>query len=533
MENRIGKKLLGPNNEQFIIKTKIGKGSFGEVYQAVGENSNQKVAVKMIPSNKLSSPETLSFRGLLNEIKHALLQIRHPNVVSYLYVDEGTDEKIGPYVMIEYVEDGTLLDLLNEFRDKNELMPLNDAISLMRQIALGAEAINEKVIHRDIKPDNILLVGRSETPTPKITDFGISKFAIEETRLETFKGIQHFFYISPEVIKRETNTYKIDVYSVGLVFYEILSLQHPLLIQLSNPEDIFEWQDAHLHLLTPDIRTLRVDVPLHLSKLLLQMTDKFPSNRPNWQEVLSSINYEQPTSKPIAPIDSSLISFMQKHVEDKLKAEQQKKFKELENKKKAEQRKLLNAEIKNHQINLFDKFDAIIIELNRQVPDYIIEIKAEENERFYKLPNKKVIECSITQSNWVDFMFGEKRDFLSFGFIGCSGGFTANIILNGTSNNISEAYWQAIGLTVSGIISGDARYKAYQDAGVDDMTIKYAEYFDGNEPWRRDAPSYFGFRNLNALAELILNKSTSRYNVQYLDLMQTFNDVIKVAMQMP
>jgi serine/threonine protein kinase len=533
MGNRIGEKILGPNGEKFIIEARLGEGGFGEVYRAVGEISKQIVALKMIPSNKLSDPSTLSFRALFNEIKHALLEIRHPNVISYLYVDDGTQESIGPYVMLEYVEDGTLLDLLQELRSKNELIPLEDAVSLMRQIALGVEAINEQVIHRDIKPDNILLVGRKENPTPKIADFGISKFALDETRLETFKGIQHFFYISPEVIKREKNTYKIDTYSVGLVFYEILSLQHPLLIQISNPNDLFEWQDAHLHLLPPDIRTLRADVPLHLSKLLLQMTDKLPSNRPNWQEVLASINYEQPTLKPIAPIDSSLISIMQKHVEDKFKEEQQKKAQELEDQKRVERWKLINAEIKNHRNKLLEKFDAIIEELNIQVPDYLIEILKEENGRLYRLPNNKTIDCSITQLNWIEGMYGEHKTVQLVGFIGCSGGFSANLILAGNREDISNAAWQAIGATVSGIISGEARIKAYKDAGVDDKTIRYAEYLDGNAFWRRDAPGYFGFHNFGAFIESFSSSGMGRYNFEYLDLMQTFNDVIKVSMQMP
>jgi eukaryotic-like serine/threonine-protein kinase len=532
MEIRIGKKILGPNGEKYIIEKRIGAGGFGEVYRAVGENSKQVVALKMIPPKELNNPITLSFRSLLNEIKHALLEIKHPNVVSYLYVDEGTDEKIGPYLMLEYIEGGTLLDLIQDLRNKNELMPFEESIALMRQIALGTEAINEKVIHRDIKPDNILLTEQAGKIITKIADFGISKISIENTRLETFKGIQHWFYKSPESFRDEKNTFKIDIYSVGLVFYEILSLQHPLAIQLSDINDFSQWRDAHLHLPTPDIRTLRTGVPLHLAKLLLKMTDKYPYNRPEWEEILASINFEQPTLKPIISIDPSLTSLMQKHVEDEFQKEQERKIQELENKRKAEQRQLIRAKIKNIQDNLLENFDVIIEELGKQVQGYNIIIEKEENKRVYKFPNKKIVECTFAQPDWIEVVFGSKKNLQTVGFIGCSGGLTANVVLLGNKEDLSSTNWQAIGATVSGIIGGEARIRAYQDAGVDNPTINYAEYTEGNKLWRRDAPSFFGFRNFRTFVNNFVETGMTRYNFNYFDLMQTFNNVIKVAMQM-
>ena len=99
-------------------------------------------------------------------------------------------------------------------------IPMPRAVEMMIDIAQGARAINEKLVHRDIKPDNILIEGK----TLKIGDFGISKFVDESTRLQTFKGGQHIAYMAPEGWVGEANTFKLDVYAVGLVFFEILAL---------------------------------------------------------------------------------------------------------------------------------------------------------------------------------------------------------------------------------------------------------------------------------------------------------------------
>ncbi len=157
-----------------------------------------------------------------------MLEVRHPNVVSYLYVNEDESEEISPYVIMEFIEGGTLFDLLKRLKQNSANLSLENTISLMRGIALGAEAINEKIIHRDIKPDNIMLDGTEDNYIPRIADFGISKIAIEPTRPETFKGTQAVSYMAPEVWNQQKHSIKIDVYSVGLVFYEILMLEHPL-----------------------------------------------------------------------------------------------------------------------------------------------------------------------------------------------------------------------------------------------------------------------------------------------------------------
>src|ERR1700756_3686338 len=94
----IGTTIIGPDNERFKITDFLGNGAFGEVYRAVGENSGNVVAVKLIPLSLLPSEESKT--ALLNEIRTAQ-QVEHPNVVRILHVNDGTSSPVGPYVFME------------------------------------------------------------------------------------------------------------------------------------------------------------------------------------------------------------------------------------------------------------------------------------------------------------------------------------------------------------------------------------------------------------------------------------------------
>jgi serine/threonine protein kinase len=189
-------------------------------------------------------------------------------------------------VFMEYIGDGNLADLLRKQIQASAELPLSRAIEMMIDIAQGARAANAKVIHRDIKPDNILISGSRL----KIGDFGISKLVDESTRTKTFKGGQHIAYMAPEGWLCQANTFKIDVYSVGLVYYQILTLKHPLLDKVSDSGNFLEWEKAHLYEPCPDIRSARKDVPVGIAQLLSRMVSKRPQDRPAWDEVLKLLS---------------------------------------------------------------------------------------------------------------------------------------------------------------------------------------------------------------------------------------------------
>jgi eukaryotic-like serine/threonine-protein kinase len=164
----------------------------------------------------------------------------------------------------------------------------------------------------------------------------ISKFVDESTRLHTFKGRQHIWYMAPEGWANQANTIKIDVYSVGLVFYEILTLQHPLLPHVADPTDFLDWEKAHLYQPCPDVRTSRNDVPLSIAQLLSRMVSKRPDDRPYWDEVLNVL------SQPSVVSGTTKNPTITAAVEAAVARKEQEKRKELELLAQQSQRPLQN-----------------------------------------------------------------------------------------------------------------------------------------------------------------------------------------------
>ncbi len=207
MENYVGKRLDG----RYEIQEIIGVGGMSVVYKAYDNVDDRIVAVKILKDEFASDDDFV--RRFKNESK-AIAVLSHPNIVKVYDVSFG--EKL-QYIVMEYVDGITL----KEYIQKQGTITWNDAVFFISQILKALQHAHDKgIVHRDIKPQNIILL---PTGNIKVTDFGIARFSRTETRTLTENAIGSVHYISPEQAKGEFTDERADIYSLGVVFYELLA----------------------------------------------------------------------------------------------------------------------------------------------------------------------------------------------------------------------------------------------------------------------------------------------------------------------
>ena len=201
----------------YDIREEIGRGGMGEVYRAVRADGQftKEVALKLVRAGA----DTASVLSRFRNERQILAGLDHPNIAHLL--DGGTTEDGVPYLVMELVE-GTPLD---SFCDSHRLS-ITERLTLFRQVCSAVQYAHQRlVIHRDIKPSNILV---TEDGTPKLLDFGIAKIVDPSSTAEsTFAHPMTPEYASPEQVRCETITTSTDVYSLGVVLYQLLTGRSP------------------------------------------------------------------------------------------------------------------------------------------------------------------------------------------------------------------------------------------------------------------------------------------------------------------
>lgn len=211
MDRFVGKRLDG----RYEIKEIIGVGGMAVVYKAYDNIEDRIVAVKILKEEFVSNEEFT--RRFKNESK-AIAVLSHPNIVKVFDVSFGD---LIQYIVMEYIDGITLKELI----EKEGSLRWKDALYFTVQILKGLQHAHDKgIVHRDIKPQNIMVLPDG---TIKVTDFGIARFARSEQRTITDKAIGSVHYISPEQARGEVTDEKADIYSVGVMLYEMLTGQLP------------------------------------------------------------------------------------------------------------------------------------------------------------------------------------------------------------------------------------------------------------------------------------------------------------------
>lgn len=207
MDKYTGKRL----DARYEIHELIGVGGMALVYRAYDTIDDRTVAIKILKDEFLGNIEFI--RRFKNESK-AIAVLSHPNIVKVYDVSFG--DRI-QYIVEEYIDGITLKDYL----DQQKEIKWKEAIHFTVQILRALQHAHEKgVVHRDIKPQNIMLL---QDGTIKVTDFGIARFSRSETRTMTDKAIGSVHYIAPEQARGDLTDEKADIYSVGVMLYEMIT----------------------------------------------------------------------------------------------------------------------------------------------------------------------------------------------------------------------------------------------------------------------------------------------------------------------
>ncbi len=274
------------NNVEYQVIRRIKNGGFGTVY-LVKDNEQKNYALKVIQSN-VNPKFQDSFN---NEVKTAI-NLQHEYIVDYVNFEFIGSDAL--FLIMEYADGGTLEDELKE-REKNKLFyTFDEQIKKFTNLAKAMKYLSASIVHRDIKPSNILI----KDGKLMITDFGLAKLAEENTRSMTFKGFGTIKYIAPEAWLNQANTIQMDIYSMGIVFYEIATLNYPY--EVNTPFNEESFKNAHLYSTIIDPVKYNKKINPKIVALLRKMLEKSLSQRfNNWDEILSIISLDQEEEDPL------------------------------------------------------------------------------------------------------------------------------------------------------------------------------------------------------------------------------------------
>lgn len=269
-------------NEYKIIEV-IGRGGMGIVLSITRVSDGKKFALKAL---SLFIKDDNDYRALTNE--GILAQsIEHKNVIKYHYFHDGTKyPNLDPYIIMDLADKKNLQDLINEKLVSNLLLEQWELVNIFSQIIDWMEAINKVLIHRDIKPGNIL-ISNNEI---KISDFGISKVIGDPTRSKSFKWSGTLPFFPPECFSSSKNTIQMDIYSMGIVFYILATLKHPYETnkKLTSEE---EWRNAHLYSTAPLGVDFNKTISPKIFSIIQKMIEKDPEKRfSQWNDIREEIS---------------------------------------------------------------------------------------------------------------------------------------------------------------------------------------------------------------------------------------------------
>lgn len=269
--------LIGKHIEQYRLDALLGDGGMGTVYEAYDTNLNRRIAIKLMHAHYARQAE---FQARLTQEAQTAAQLEHPSIVR-IYNFGQSDE--GLYIAMEYIGGGSLRAHLNRLIKDNKFLPFDQLLQVGAQIAEALDYAHQHgVIHRDVKPGNIILKRLTrpeqdgELPFRAVlTDFGLVKLSEGTVHTETGFTMGTPIYMSPEQCAGEAVSPASDLYSLGVVLYELVTNRPPFPFKT-----LAEALNAHREGRMPlPASTYRPDTPQAIETILKKLLAKNPSNR--------------------------------------------------------------------------------------------------------------------------------------------------------------------------------------------------------------------------------------------------------------
>lgn len=335
----IGVELTDNGGDKYVIKECIGTGGFAIVYRAEKRENKLDYAVKVAIGDNESA-----LKSMQNEYE-AASKIHSLHSIEYLYFNEYGVNDFPCFIIMEYADGGTLESKYKERQNFGHFYTNDELKEIYMQLIEGMAEIGENIVHRDIKLANILI----KEGTLKISDYGISKEADADTRSDskTMKGYGSIKYYAPELLRNPTghglNTIKVDIYAMGIVFYELANLRYPY-----SPIEGRLSDYRSMHLFAP-IEAFRTEIDVSLQEMIMKMIARKTTERFNsWDEIRDFLQKQDFNKK-------NSNTFVESLVKDHAKRKQIEEAKEAEkNRLKDEQEEIFNLlkiEIEEHIYN--------------------------------------------------------------------------------------------------------------------------------------------------------------------------------------
>jgi predicted Ser/Thr protein kinase len=213
--------MTGRQIAHYLVGEKLGEGGMGVVYKGTDTRLRRPVALKFL--TRALPSDTDERKRFLREAR-AASAVNHPNVCIIYAIEEVEGEE---FIVMEFVEGVTLRKWANRIREsqRSKLIPVESALAVLMQVAEGLQAAHRKdIIHRDIKPENVMITAEGRS---KIMDFGLAKLAGESRLTRTGATVGTVAYMSPEQVQGKDIDAQTDIYSLGVMFYELLAGRTP------------------------------------------------------------------------------------------------------------------------------------------------------------------------------------------------------------------------------------------------------------------------------------------------------------------